>query len=58
MSLNKYIIHESSASRGDVSVTCPDINSENSIGKVKPEHRDVFYHWVSKKSDMEQGISL
>lgn len=50
MSLNKYIIHESSASRGDVSVTYPDIDSRIAIGQVKEEHRDVFYHWVSKKA--------
>ena len=50
MSLNKYIIHESSASRGDVSVTFPDIDSRIVIGQVKEEHRDVFYHWVSKKA--------
>ena len=50
MSLNKYIIHESSASRGDVSITYPDINSRIAIGQVKEEHRDVFYHWVSKKA--------
>jgi len=48
--LNKYIIHETSASRGDVSITAPFVESKILQGFCAPEHREELYHWAAKKA--------
>lgn len=50
MALNKYIVTETSASRGDVQVVTPAVEAKIISGVVPPEFREEFYHFAAKMS--------